>query len=117
MRRSSQKGALLLLVCLLTCLSARAASTLSWSNVLVYSELERTNPAMLKAQAKEWHMKEQRMLVNGFLTIPFLRGFYDTFTNSVEFRDYSPNPEDQQLWNWQIGLHGRYLLRMQIPFK
>jgi hypothetical protein len=117
MHRSPQQSALLVAVCLLTCLSAKAASTFSMSNFVFYSELERTNPAILKARAKEWQIKEQRMLVNGFQTIPYLREFQDVFTNCIEFRDYSPNPDDQQLWNWQIGLHGRYLLRMQIPFK
>jgi len=56
------------------------------------------------------------MLVNGRLTILYLRDFESLFTNSVEFRHYSSEPSGPHLWSCQVGLYCRYLLRMQVPF-
>jgi len=38
--------------------SAGAAEGFSMTNFISYSELERTNPAMPKAQAEKWHVQQ-----------------------------------------------------------
>lgn len=94
-----------------------ATERFSWSNVVFYSELERTNPAMLRTMTTKWSTQEHRMVVNGYRKIPYLRQFTTLFPTNVDSRYFSPEPVKPHLWTMQTGLYGRYLLRMEVLFK
>jgi hypothetical protein len=100
------------------CMSSAAAQEyFSLSNALFFTALERSNPAMYEAVAKMWHTREELMLANGRRTIPYLREFNALFTNNIEFRLYSSEATGPHRWNWQTGLDGHYLLRMEMSFR
>ncbi len=96
---------------------AGAADRFSISNMMFFMELERTNPAMLNAMNEEWGAQERRMVVNGRRTIACLRQFETLFPINTEFFVYSSEPTGPHVWTLQTGLHGRYMLRMQVRFK
>jgi len=95
--------------------AARGLEGFSWSNVLFFSELERTNPALLRSMSETWAPQEHQIVADGYRKIPYLREFTDLFPTNIEFRLFSL--KKPQLWVIQTGLYGRYLLRMEVLFK
>ena len=67
LRRATSKGVVLLAFFILTCEEIRplplTGSRLAIS--MFFMELERTNPAMLKAMNEKWSAQEHRMVANG----------------------------------------------------
>ena len=88
-----------------------------WRRVTLSHEMERTNPAMLKAQEVAWSATEQRLTSNLWSRIERVREFGMLFTNRVQQFTYSEQAEQPHLWIVQTGLYDRYILRMRVPFR
>jgi hypothetical protein len=88
-----------------------------WRKVRLAAELERTNPAMVKAMEQNFAAQERRLTSNLWSRIERVREFGMLFTNRVQQFIYSDQEDKPHLCTVQTGLYDRYILRMHVPFK